>query len=270
MSGNRTLADYRPLFQELFGIGTEGHRRNPANRGELRDVCLKMRPWVTHRHEELLSKTRLGRWVLADGLDHRAEIDFLRELQARVAEAEAVDRVAAWCGGVLSATGEATVADGLETDTHRAVEIQSAETTGATAAETPAHTEPPDGAVHIAQGGALVSSTAIVLVTPQGRQLVFEPGAFTYRGHRKELSGKPLAVLRALSEATGQVLTLADLQDKVWPGCGTGEEAIRSAVSAARKALREAMRAVNVDGPPNPLPAVDRGTGRTAWRLALP
>jgi hypothetical protein len=65
------------------------------------------------------------------------------------------------------------------------------------------------------------------------------------------------------------------LQDKIWPDCETGEETVRCAVMVARKALRRAMEAAKVEGPEvegpdDPLPAVDRGTNRTAWRLDLP
>jgi DNA-binding response OmpR family regulator len=95
------------------------------------------------------------------------------------------------------------------------------------------------------------------------------PGAFVYREHREPLSGKPLEVLQALNEAQGKTLTLAALRDKIWPDCVTGEEAIRSAVAAARKALRRAIKAVGGEGPADPLPLVNRGTNRTAWRLDL-
>jgi hypothetical protein len=60
------------------------------------------------------------------------------------------------------------------------------------------------------------------------------------------------------------------LQDKVWPDDIIGEETVRHAIMNARKALRRAMKAAKVDSPADPLPAVDRGTNRTAWRLDLP
>jgi hypothetical protein len=101
-------------------------------------------------------------------------------------------------------------------------------------------------------------------------QLTFEPGAFVYRGHREPLSGKPLQVIEALYLASGNVCTLKALQDTIWKDTSSGEEAIRSAVQAARDALRRAMRAVSVEGPKNPIPTADRGSGRTAWRLDLP
>jgi hypothetical protein len=60
------------------------------------------------------------------------------------------------------------------------------------------------------------------------------------------------------------------LEDKIWPDCKTGQENIRTNVCKARKALRVVMKAANVDGPDDPIPAVDRGIGRTAWRLDVP
>jgi hypothetical protein len=107
---------------------------------------------------------------------------------------------------------------------------------------------------------------------PPGRApsgLTFLPGAFTYREYRQQLKGKPLKVLRALSEATGMTLTLAALRDKVWTDSVIGEEAIRSAVATARKALREAIQAAGAETA-DPIPVVDRGTNSTAWRLDLP
>ena len=106
-------------------------------------------------------------------------------------------------------------------------------------------------------------------LTP-GKGLKFLPGMFVYRGHEQRLAGKPLEVLRALAAAPGKALTLNALQDKVWPDCDTGQEAVRCAVMAARKALRKAIKAAKIDGPADPLPVVDRGTNRTAWRLDLP
>jgi hypothetical protein len=101
-------------------------------------------------------------------------------------------------------------------------------------------------------------------------KLSFVPGGFRYRGQQHDLSGKALQVLEALYRAPGQAMTLHDLQNTIWPDQEAGQETIRSAVKVARRALREAMRAANVPGPNDPVPAVDRGTGRTAWRLDLP
>jgi hypothetical protein len=100
--------------------------------------------------------------------------------------------------------------------------------------------------------------------------LTFLPGAFLYRGHTERLGGKPLEVLKVIYAAPGKSLTLRALQDKIWPDCDTGQETVRSAIMRARRALRDAMKAAKIDGPADPLPAADRGTNRTAWRLDLP
>jgi DNA-binding response OmpR family regulator len=100
--------------------------------------------------------------------------------------------------------------------------------------------------------------------------LTFLPGALLYRGHRQELSGYPLAILQALYQAPGQTLTLRAILDKVWGDNMVGEETVRSHISTARNALREVLQAAGVEDPADPLPCVDRGTGRTAWRLDLP
>jgi DNA-binding response OmpR family regulator len=102
--------------------------------------------------------------------------------------------------------------------------------------------------------------------------LTFEPGAFIYRSHREELNGKPLHVLQALARAWKNVLTLAALQNQCWGDTVVGEETVRSAVKVARAALRRAIQGSGIscaDGL-DPIPVVDRGTGRTAWRLQLP
>src|SRR5262249_16765632 len=105
--------------------------------------------------------------------------------------------------------------------------------------------------------------------TQTAHGLTFLPGAFLYQGHREPLCGKPLECLKAINEAQGKTLTLAALQDKVWPECQTGAETIRSAVKNARPALHRAITPAGVEGPSDPLPTVDRGKDRTAWRLDL-
>ena len=107
---------------------------------------------------------------------------------------------------------------------------------------------------------------------PASCSLTFEPGAFVYRNRRQPLSGKPLQVLEALAKARGYVLTLAALRDLCWQDDLVGEETIRSAVKAARAALRRVIRASGAeDGSPfDPIAIVDRGDRRTAWRLSLP
>ena len=104
------------------------------------------------------------------------------------------------------------------------------------------------------------------------RGLMFEPGAFVYGNRRHKLSGKPLQVLEALATARDQVLTLAALRDRCWGDAEIGEETIRSAIKTARAAVRRAIQAVGVTCPRgfDPIPIVDRGRGRTAWRLQLP
>jgi hypothetical protein len=101
-------------------------------------------------------------------------------------------------------------------------------------------------------------------------KLTFPPGAIVYRGHRQPLTGKPWQVLKAIAEAPDYTLSLDDLLKKVWSDTVIGEEAVRRHVYTARKALRTLMRTAHVKRPDDPIPAVDRGTNRTAWHLALP
>jgi hypothetical protein len=103
-----------------------------------------------------------------------------------------------------------------------------------------------------------------------GSDLTFLPGAFEYRGYRQRLRGKPLEVLRELWVAPGRTRTASDLLDAIWPDTAVTWDAVRSAVSKARRALREAVRVAGVEGPADPIPNVDRGTHRLAWRLDLP
>jgi hypothetical protein len=107
---------------------------------------------------------------------------------------------------------------------------------------------------------------------PASCPLTFEPGAFVYRNRRQPLSGKPLQVLEALAKAKGNVLTLAALRDLCWQDDLVGEETIRSAVKEARAALRGVIPASGAEcgSPFDPIAVVDRGVGRTAWRLSLP
>jgi hypothetical protein len=102
------------------------------------------------------------------------------------------------------------------------------------------------------------------------KELQFIPGGFLYRGHVQRLSGKPLAVLRALYDSRWKRQTLDDLRRTVWCDSAPEEETIRSTVSSARKALKAAFVAVGIEGPKNPIPTADRGNGTTAWRLVLP
>jgi hypothetical protein len=102
--------------------------------------------------------------------------------------------------------------------------------------------------------------------------LTFEPGAFFFRSRRVELSGKPWLVLLSLAQAKGKAITLTALQELHWKDSGSGEDAVRSAVGTARAALRRALKAAGTKcgNEFDPIPAVDRGTKRTAWRLDLP
>jgi hypothetical protein len=80
-----------------------------------------------------------------------------------------------------------------------------------------------------------------------GELLTFHSGAFTYRGGKRiPLCGKPWRVLKALYKASGHTLTLKALQAGIWKDRLTGEETIKSAVAAARKALRAGIRAAGI------------------------
>jgi hypothetical protein len=100
--------------------------------------------------------------------------------------------------------------------------------------------------------------------------LEFQPGAIVYRGHREPLSGKPLQILKALAQAPGRTLSLKDIFRIVWGSTVIGEEAVRRHIYTTRKALRKLLQAASVKDPQDPIPAVDRGTDLTAWRLDLP
>jgi hypothetical protein len=101
-------------------------------------------------------------------------------------------------------------------------------------------------------------------------RLRFEPGAFVLDGQRAALNGNALQVLRALAKAQQGVL-LVDLQSLIWPDYLVCESTIRSTVSTARTALRRALVAQGLcDQDYDPIPLVDYGESRTAWRLQLP
>jgi hypothetical protein len=101
-----------------------------------------------------------------------------------------------------------------------------------------------------------------------GRPLRFLPGAFVYRGVKIDLGGKPLAVLRALAGSRTGRCTCTDLMDSCWDHGDAEIGTVKVAVSAARKALRRAVKEAgqNCD---DPLPTVDRGRD-LAWSLTLP
>jgi hypothetical protein len=96
----------------------------------------------------------------------------------------------------------------------------------------------------------------------------FGPGWAAYRGNDIRLAGRPLAVLKVLAIAARQTATETALFEKVWPGEPVQGDTVRSAISDARKALREQLKS-KVALPDNPIPTVERGQGRLAWRLAL-
>jgi hypothetical protein len=127
----------------------------------------------------------------------------------------------------------------------------------AQAAAPPCQQEPARPPGGMADGGA-------------GVPLTFSPGALVYGNRRFPLTGKRLEVLRALAEAPERTRTAGELLKAVWGDVAVEEDTVRSAVSGARKALRAAMQAAGVAPPADPIPVVDRGTGRLAWRLDLP
>jgi hypothetical protein len=107
--------------------------------------------------------------------------------------------------------------------------------------------------------------------------LSFENGAFRYKGGApQELGGKPLQVLRQLAVAPGHSLSIKELQKIVWgydeKKHRIYEEAIRSAVYEARKALRSAMTDAGEIGSGDsfdPIPCVDKKPN-LAWKLEFP
>jgi hypothetical protein len=104
---------------------------------------------------------------------------------------------------------------------------------------------------------------------PERGRLTFSPGTVLYRGGSVSLRGKPWEVLQALAQAPHQTCTANSLLGTIWADTSPEEDTVRSAVSDARKALRKLMKEAGVQGPDDPIPAVDRGTGRLAWRLDL-
>jgi hypothetical protein len=116
--------------------------------------------------------------------------------------------------------------------------------------------------------------------TPPGPRrslpLTFENGAFRYKGGpRQKLTGKPLQVLKRLAAAPNHTLSIRELGKIVWGYGdidGDHDDTIRSAVSAARRALRGTMRDAGEIGPDDvfdPIPCVDKRPN-LAWKLELP
>jgi hypothetical protein len=100
--------------------------------------------------------------------------------------------------------------------------------------------------------------------------LTFEPGTIIYRGCRQELAGKPLEIVKALHKARHHTLSKEDLRWEVWREVIVSDETMRRQIFVARKALRKVIRSAKVKSPSDPIPTVDRGPNRTAWRLKLP
>lgn len=147
-------------------------------------------------------------------------------------------------------------------------DVGNAESTADKAGKSPPPTDPVEATAIPGEMNRPPSDKA----EPGGKnKMVFEPGGFQFRGRRSSLKGKPWGVLKALYEAGENPVTLAQLQTLVWPDTTSGEEAVRSAVKAARKSVREAYRAVGVDSIADPIPNVNRGGAHlTAWKLILP
>jgi hypothetical protein len=104
----------------------------------------------------------------------------------------------------------------------------------------------------------------------QGSKLGFQPRAIVYGCQRQPLSGKPWQVLKALHEAPDRTRSLDNILKTVWGNLVIGEEAVRRHICTARKALRKVLKAAGAKTPSDPIPAVDRGTGKTAWHLDIP
>lgn len=98
---------------------------------------------------------------------------------------------------------------------------------------------------------------------------MFDTGLTKYLGHEVTIKGKPLLVVKTLAAARNQTATERQLFDAVWgadePRSG---DTVRSAIRDARSAIRKSL-----DGkcnlPVDPIPCVDRGQDRTAWRLEI-
>lgn len=100
--------------------------------------------------------------------------------------------------------------------------------------------------------------------------LILQPGLIAFRGHSTPLKGKPWEVLRVLLKAPGMTCTVDYIIKAVWDTQIITEDTVRSHISSARQALRDAIRASGVELDSDPIPCVDQGTGRLAWRLTLP
>jgi hypothetical protein len=121
------------------------------------------------------------------------------------------------------------------------------------------------------ESALLSDDVAMALGPSQSDRLRFAPGAFLLDGHREALTGKALQVLQAIAKAP-QGLPLPEIRSRIWQDFLVDDGTIRTTVHAARAALRRALvdQGLPCDQDFDPIPLVDRGTGRTAWRLQLP
>jgi hypothetical protein len=99
--------------------------------------------------------------------------------------------------------------------------------------------------------------------------LALEPGSFLLCGKKYPLAGKPREVLGELIRSRNHICTAAELLDTVWRESDVGQGTVRSAVSTARKTLRDAMREQGIEQPEDPIRTVDRGIKNLAWELML-
>ncbi len=98
------------------------------------------------------------------------------------------------------------------------------------------------------------------------------PGGIKYGTATVELSGKPLACIRALDDAWQNRLDWGTLRNRVWgEDTYTERRTIMNAIKDARRALRKLARKAGriVDENYDPLPCVDRGRN-LAWKLSFP
>jgi hypothetical protein len=90
-------------------------------------------------------------------------------------------------------------------------------------------------------------------------------------GDIEPLTGKPLAVLKALLDARDNRLSADDIRRKVWPGDAITypEQAVKGTVSKLRKALCQALQRRSVKVPGDSVPSTGRGADLT-YQLKLP
>lgn len=107
---------------------------------------------------------------------------------------------------------------------------------------------------------------------PYGSQLEVLPGGIKYGNEIVELSGKPLACIRELVDASQNRLNWNTLRNRVWgEDAYTEKNTVKNAIKDARDALRKLAResGMRVDRGYDPLPCVDQGKD-LAWKLSFP